>query len=254
MYKPWIRAVTAVHSVNGTVPHVVIACMVAPPRGMLNCVSAKVAETDEHPQAMETQSSSWLLNPVVHGIYMVAFSVIGLLASFDLSIEKVKKLENPEYILSCDMNPFFSCSGVMQYPQSQLFGFPNQFLGIAAFVFPLLLGVLLISRAQIPGWVMVGLNIGLLGGVALVTFLYISSIWVIGIGCPWCIVVWTVTIPLFCTTTGYNALVGNFGTRIRDNVTVRVFASSSLLISVVLVFVIYVSIVIRFWDYFSTLF
>lgn len=185
---------------------------------------------------------------------MVALSVIGLIASYDLSIEKIKKLENPEYILSCDMNPFFSCSGVMQYPQSQLFGFPNQLLGIAAFIFPLLLGVLLISRVHIPGWVMVGLNIGLLGGVALVVFLYISSIWVIGIGCPWCIVVWSITIPLFCTTTGYNALAGNFGAGVRDNVTVRVFASSSLLISVVLVFVIYVSIVVRFWGYFSTLF
>ncbi len=220
---------------------------------MLDTVSAKRTEQDEHLETQLAQPSTWLLNPMVHGVYMVVLSAIGLLASFDLSIEKIKKLENPDYILSCDMNPFFSCSGVMQYPQSQLFGFPNQLLGIAAFVFPLLLGVLLTSRVRVPGWVMVGLNIGLLGGMALVIFLYISSIWVIGIGCPWCIVVWTVTIPLFCTTTGYNALAGNFGTGIRDSITVRVFASSSLLISVVLLFVVYVSIVIRFWGYFSTL-
>lgn len=185
---------------------------------------------------------------------MVVMSVIGLIASLDLSIEKVKKLENPDYILSCDMNPFFSCSGVMQFPQSQLFGFPNQFIGIAAFIFPLLLGVLLISKTEIPRWVMLGLNIGLAGGLAFVIFLYISSIWVIGIGCPWCIVVWSITIPLFCTTTGYNALAGNFGKNIQSSVTVRVFASSSLLISIVLVLLVYVSIVVRFWGYFRTLF
>lgn len=220
---------------------------------MLDTVSPKQTEQDEHLETQLAQPSTWLLDPIVHGAYMVVLSVIGLIASFDLSIEKIKKLENPDYILSCDMNPFFSCSGVMQFPQSQLFGFPNQLLGIAAFVFPLLLGVLLISRVRIPSWVMVGLNIGLLGGMALVVFLYISSIWVIGIGCPWCIVVWTITIPLFCTTTGYNALVGNFGATIRDSITARVFASNSLLISVVLLFVVYVSIVIRFWGYFSTL-
>lgn len=184
---------------------------------------------------------------------MIVLSAIGLLASYDLSIEKVKKLENPDYVLSCDVNPFFSCGGVMEFWQSQLFGFPNQFIGVAAFIFPLLLGVLLVTRAVIPGWVMVGLNIGLLAGTALVVFLYISSIWVIGIGCPWCIGVWTVVIPLVCTTTGYNALKGNFGARIRDSVTVQVFAKNSLLIAALIMVLCYLSIIAKFWTFFSSL-
>lgn len=196
---------------------------------------------------------SWLLNPMVHGIYLIVLSVIGLLAAYDLSIEKIKKLEDPSYVLSCDINPFFSCGNVMEFPQSQVFGFPNQFIGVAAYIFPLLLGVLMVTKARIPGWVMVGLNIGLLGGMALLAFLYYSSIYVIGIGCPWCIIVWTVTVPMFCTTTGYNVLAGNFGRHLRDNVTVQVFAKNSLVIGIVIMLVVYATIVAHFWTFFSSL-
>lgn len=195
----------------------------------------------------------WLVRQVPFGIFLIVTSAIGLLASFDLSIEKVKKLEDPGHVLSCDFNPFFSCGSVMNYWQSQLFGFPNQFLGIAAFIFPLLIGVLLVSRTEIPRWVMIGLLIGLTGGVALVLFLYISSIFIIGIGCPWCIVVWTVVIPMWFITAGHLALTGGFGEAVQHSPTVQVFASSALLISILAMVLIYLSIVAKFWSFFSSL-
>ncbi|WP_236864040.1 vitamin K epoxide reductase family protein [Brevibacterium daeguense] len=195
----------------------------------------------------------WFMGEVSLGVFLVVASVIGFLASFELSIDKVRKLEDPSAQLSCDFNPFFSCGSVMAYPQSQLFGFPNQFLGIAAFIFPLLLGVLLISRTRIPGWVMLGLNSGLLLGTVLVMYLFYTSIYRIGIGCPWCMVVWAVTIPMFCVVTGYNALAGNFGARVRDNAFIRVFAANSLLISLLWLFVIFACVVIQFWTFFGSL-
>lgn len=197
--------------------------------------------------------SPWFSRGRPFGIFLVVTAVIGLIASLDLSIEKIKKLENPGHVLSCDFNPFFSCGSVMNFWQAQLFGFPNQLIGIAAFIFPLLLGVLLISRTDIPRWVMVGLLIGLTGGVALVIFLFVSSIFVIGIGCPWCIVVWTVVIPMWFITAGHLALTGGFGAAVQNSPAVQVFASHAVLLSAAALALIYLSIVAKFWTFFSSL-
>ncbi|EKU49536.1 MULTISPECIES: vitamin K epoxide reductase family protein [Brevibacterium] len=196
---------------------------------------------------------SWVLRPTALGIFLIVGSVIGFLASFALAVEKYEKLENPEAALSCDLNPFFSCGSVMEWPQSQLFGFPNQLIGVAAFIFPLLLGVLLVAKARIPAWVMIGLNIGLALGVALVMFLFYTSIYVIGVGCPWCMVVWTVTIPMFCAVTAHNALAGSFGRGVRDSAIVRVLAKENIAIAVVWLLIIAFCVVVQFWNFFSTL-
>lgn len=195
----------------------------------------------------------WFTRPRALGWFLIVLSAIGFLASFELSIDKVELLKNSDAVLSCDFNPFFSCGDVMKYWQSEFFGFPNQFLGIAAFVVPLFMGVLLVSRAEIPRWIWVALNVGLFLGVVAVIALFITSIYVIGIGCPWCIVVWTVVIPMFWVVTSYNAVEGNLGRRIADNGGVFAFASHGLLIGIMCMIVIYALIVIRFWTFFGSL-
>ncbi|WAL40598.1 vitamin K epoxide reductase family protein [Brevibacterium sp. BRM-1] len=195
----------------------------------------------------------WFTRDRPLGIFLIIASAIGFIASFDLSVDKVKKLEQPDRVLSCDFNPFFSCGSVMRFPQSQLFGFPNQFLGIMAFVVPLLLGILLVSRTPIPRWVMIGLNVGLALGTVFVMFLFITSIYVIGIGCPWCIVVWSVTIPMFCIVTARNALTGAFGAGIADSTGTYALASNAVFAAVAWMLVIYGCIVLHFWPYFSSL-
>ena len=200
------------------------------------------------------QTRSWVLRPATLGIFLVVTSVVGFLASFALAVEKYEKLENPNAVLSCDLNPFFSCGSVMEYPESQLFGFPNQLLGIAAFIFPLLLGVLLLAGARIPGWVMVGLNVGLALGTTLVMFLFYISIYKIGVGCPWCMVVWTMTIPMFVSVTAHNALAGNFGAGIARNPIARVLAKENIAIFVLWLLVITACVVVQFWNFFATLF
>jgi len=195
-----------------------------------------------------------VLRPTAMGVFLIVTSVIGFISSFALSVEKYEKLENPDAVLSCDLNPFFSCGSVMEYPQSQLFGFPNQLLGVAAFIVPLLIGVLLVARTKLPGWIMIGLNIGLALGVVLVMFLYYTSIYVIGVGCPWCMVVWTMTIPMFCAVTAHNALAGNFGRGVRDSAVVTVLARENVAIAVVWLLIIATTIVVQFWNFFATLF
>lgn len=203
--------------------------------------------------AVPERRRPWFVRDVPMGVFLIVTAVIGYLASFELSNGKVEILKHPDAQLSCDLNPFFSCGSVMQHWQSEIFGFPNQFLGIGAFVFPLLLGVLLVSRHEIRPWIMVGLNIGLLAGVALVMFLFYASIYAIGIGCPWCMVVWVVTILEFCAVTARNTLTGAFGRGLQESTAARTLASSPILIGCVWLLVIAVCIVTRFWVYFGGL-
>ncbi len=46
-------------------------------------------------------------------------------------------------------------------------------------------------------------------------------------------VVWTVTIPMFCAVTAHNALAGGFGRGVRDSAIVRVLAKENIAIAVV---------------------
>lgn len=203
---------------------------------------------------MVPQPRSWVLRPTSLGIFLIVTSIVGFLASFALAVEKYEKLEDPNAVLSCDLNPFFSCGSVMEYPESQLFGFPNQLLGIAAFIFPLLLGVLFLSRTNLPRWIMLGLNIGLALGTVLVMFLFYVSIYAIGVGCPWCMVVWTMTIPMFVAVSAHNVLAGNFGRRIAQNPILKVVSKENVAIFVLWMLVIAACIIVQFWNFFSTLF
>jgi uncharacterized membrane protein len=68
----------------------------------------------------------------------------------------------------------------------------------------LTLGVLLLARVELPEFVWIGLQLGVLFGIAFVTWLQTQSIYNIGKLCPWCMVVWAVMIPLFVLVTARN--------------------------------------------------
>lgn len=187
------------------------------------------------------------------GTFLILTGVVGLLSSFALTVDKITLLANPDAVLGCDLNPFFSCGSVMTYPQSEIFGFPNQLIGVVAFVVPIVLGVLLLARVDIPRWIMNGLAIGLLGGIVLVTFLQYTSIFTIGVGCPWCMVVWVVTIVQFCVVLAANVLSGAFGRSAVDSTVLRVLASMPLLIAGVWLLIIATAMVTQFWTYFGSL-
>ena len=70
------------------------------------------------------RSLAWLLS--VGGL-------VGLLASFILSVEKIEILKDPGFQPSCNINPILSCGSVMITPQAEAFGFPNPLLGVLGF-------------------------------------------------------------------------------------------------------------------------
>ncbi|SFP44165.1 Uncharacterized membrane protein [Amycolatopsis arida] len=161
------------------------------------------AETERARTTTGVRGLAWL--------YVVG-GAIGLLASFALIIEKIATLRNPDYVPTCSLNPVVSCGSVMDSPQAELFGFPNPLIGIAAFAVMVTAGVVLLVGFAAPRWFWLGLQLGTTLGVVFVHWLIWQSLYDIGALCPYCMVVWVVTIPMFWYTTLFTAGQGHLPT------------------------------------------
>ena len=127
--------------------------------------------------------------------------IVGLAASFTLTYDKLELLRNPDFVPSCDFGSVLSCSNIMKTGEAEVFGFPNSLLGLIGFSVIITLGVLLMAKIDFPEWVWAGLQVGLVFGIFAVHWLIFESLYDIGSLCPWCMVVWSVTIPIFLYVT-----------------------------------------------------
>ena len=127
--------------------------------------------------------------------------VVGWISSFILTIDKIKLLENPNYISSCNVNSVLACGNVVKTAQASVFGFPNSIIGVSSFPILVLIGVLILLDVFIPRWMLQ--IIAFVSGLAtlFVSWLAFQSIYIIEILCPYCIVVWAMTVPIFFLTT-----------------------------------------------------
>lgn len=145
----------------------------------------------------ETRTES---RPLGFAIFSIVAGVIGWFASFELLTEFVHKLKDPSYIPNCNVSVIVSCGPNMESWQGSAFGFTNTLLGIAAFMAPIFVGVSLLAGAKFAPWFWRVYQLGMLGGISFVFWLAYQSVFSLGTLCPWCMVVWTVTIPLFWVT------------------------------------------------------
>jgi uncharacterized membrane protein len=152
-----------------------------------------------------TQTASRTLptgrTPAVTAVLLVVAGVVGLIGSFALTLDKFRLLENPTEALGCDVNPFVGCSPVINSWQASLFGFPNPILGLVGFMAPVVIGVSLLAGARFARWFWIAFTAGTFLAWVFITWLFTQTVFVIGALCPWCMLVWSVTIPLFWVTT-----------------------------------------------------
>jgi uncharacterized membrane protein len=179
-------------------------------------------------------------------LWVLIAGVIGLVAAATLTIEKIELLLDPSYVPSCSLNPVLSCGSVMVTPQAALFGFPNPLIGIGGFTVVVVTGVLAVAKVRLPQWYWTGMAVGTVLATAFVHWLIYQSLYRIGALCPYCMVVWAVTIPLLVVVASIalRPIAGNAVARglyqWRWSLTVLWFTALVLLI------------LVRFWDYWST--
>jgi uncharacterized membrane protein len=127
----------------------------------------------------------------------------GLLASWVITIDKFKLLEDPGFTPGCSLNPVVSCGSVMKSDQAAVFGFPNPMLGLVAYAVVVCVGVSLLAEARFPGWYWLLLDAGCLFGVGFVSWLQFQSLYRINALCLWCCLAWVATILLFWYVTSF---------------------------------------------------
>jgi uncharacterized membrane protein len=109
-------------------------------------------------------------------VLLVVCGALGLLASWVITLDKFKLLENPHFVPACSINPIISCGNIMKSAQAGVF----------------------------RRWYWLGLQAGTVFGVCFVTWLQYESLYVIGSLCLWCMLAWAVTIATFWYTLVHN--------------------------------------------------
>jgi uncharacterized membrane protein len=123
--------------------------------------------------------------PVALAILLIVGGLLGLLASFELTLDKFQAILAPHSHLSCDFGLLVQCGKNLASAEGSAFGFPNPIIGLVCF----------------PAPVFVGVSV----------FLITVSIFTLGTLCPWCMLVWSVVIPMFVATTLFNLSRGHLG-------------------------------------------
>ncbi|MGH7241544.1 MAG: vitamin K epoxide reductase family protein [Candidatus Saccharimonadales bacterium] len=179
-------------------------------------------------------------------------SIIGVFCAGMLTIEKFQLLEHPASRLGCDLNPIVACGPVINTKQASAFGFPNPMIGLVGFGVVAAIGAGLLAGATFKRWFWLGLQAGVSFGVGFVTWLQFETIFRIHALCPFCMVVWSVTIPIFWYTTLYNLREGHIKVSPRFKAAVD-FAQRHHGDILVLWFLIIIAVITQhFWYYWKT--
>jgi uncharacterized membrane protein len=118
-----------------------------------------------------------------------------------------------------------------------------------AFTVVVVAGVLAVAKVPLPQWFWIGTTAGLLVGAVFVHWLIFQSLYRIGALCPYCMVVWVVTITLLVVVSSIvlrPALADS-------NALVRVLFQWRWSITALWFTAVFLLIMVRFWDYWSTL-
>ena len=159
-------------------------------------------ETSATPAQLPTTASR------ATGPVLLVGGLLGAVAALVLLVEKIALLENPDYLPSCTIDAVLTCGSIMRSAQSEVLGFPNPVIGLMAFPVVAAIGALA-RRAPVPGWCWLALQFGATAGVAFVGWLIAESVGAIGALCPYCMVVWAVTIAIFWFVTAENVTRGH---------------------------------------------
>lgn len=192
-------------------------------------------------------SPHWARVPPPSAWSVLIAGALGLVASMTLTVEKIDLLLNPAYVPTCNINPILSCGSVMVTPQASVLGFPNPLLGLVGFTVVVVTGVLAVAKVALPQWYWIGLTVGVLAGSAFVHWLIFQSLYRIGALCPYCMVVWVVTISLL-------VVVASIAFRpALQTGPLRVAYQWRWSIAALWFTAVFLLIMARFWDYWSTL-
>ena len=149
--------------------------------------------------------------PLSLAIVLIVTGAVGWYVALALTLDKFAVLTNPDADLDCNISVIVQCGKNLGSWQGAILGFPNPIIGLGGFVAPIAVGVALLAGAAFARWFWIAFNIGVAGAFAFCLWLAYQSIFNLGTLCPWCMLVWSMVIPMFWALTLFNAREGRFG-------------------------------------------
>ena len=122
----------------------------------------------------------------IYGI-MTTGGVIGMIAAFLQTTEKITLLKNKDAILTCDLNSVFSCTSVLNAWQSAVFGFPNSLMCMALFTIFASMALAGLSGGVLPRKLRLSIHALSLFTLGFALWFLTQSIYVINALCILCI-------------------------------------------------------------------
>ena len=161
--------------------------------------------------------------PLGFAVALIVLGLVGFVAAFALTLDKLALLENPDAALSCNFSVLIGCGTNLNAAQGEVFGFPNSLLGLAFWAAIITVGAALLAGATFDRWFWVLFVLAVAGATALVVWFISESLFVLRVLCPWCMVTWAVTIPVFWLVLMHTLR----SDRIRAPIAIRRFAGSA---------------------------
>ena len=135
--------------------------------------------------------------PRLASLEIIIFSLVGLVASWQLWRTEVIHRSQPEQGLGCSINNVVDCRGAMDSAVGHLlFGIPNSIFGIVAFAVLSVAGVYLLCGGRAPKWALLVFVLGTSAGLGAVLFFLATSVFQLRSLCPYCFLTWVATIFL----------------------------------------------------------
>jgi uncharacterized membrane protein len=142
-------------------------------------------------------------------ILLICVGAVGLIASTMLTIDKIHVLKDPNFDPACNINPIFSCGSVMKTKQAEIAGVPNTLVGLVTFPVLITIGAMMLFGARMNRRFWQLFQLGVLGGLGMVIYLFFQGVYRINALCIYCVVTWVSVLPLVWYTTLYNLAQGN---------------------------------------------
>ena len=147
------------------------------------------------------------------GRVLVVLGLVGFAGSLALAIERYLSLVDPDHQPTCSINALLTCSPAMASDAGSLLGFPNPYLGLGAFPVVVTIGVVLLAVPGVafPRWFWRIFLAVATAAMVLIGYLVYTSLEVLVALCPYCMVVWFATLPIFWFLLVRNVQDGLFG-------------------------------------------
>lgn len=145
-------------------------------------------------------------------IWWIVAGFAGWVVSFLLYHEYIGQLSGGDALISCNISPIVTCGPNLLSPGGNLLGFSNSIIGMVLFTGPIFAAVAaLAAPAGLRAWFWRTFALFVTGAFLLVHLFAYRSVFEYSSLCPWCMIIWLVTIPLFFTVAGWTLREGVWG-------------------------------------------